>query len=90
MLFRSRLGRKSGSGFYQYEGGRRVAIDPDFAAGGPAEPAQIRDRILSAIDAEAVRARDDGVATEADIDLALRLGAAHPEGPFGRMKTRRG
>jgi 3-hydroxybutyryl-CoA dehydrogenase len=83
-----RLGRKSGVGFYRYEGGRRTAIDPAFATAGPAEAAEIRDRILAAIDAEGVRARDEGVATEADIDLALRLGAAHPSGPFERMASR--
>ncbi len=83
-----RLGRKSGAGFYRYENGRRVAIDPAFATAGPAEPAEILARLLGAIDAEAIRARDEGVATEDAIDLALRLGAAHPHGPFERMRTR--
>ena len=39
-------------------------------------------RIRSAVAAEAVLARDEGVASEADIDTALWLGAAHPQGPF--------
>ena len=82
-----RLGRKSAAGFYRYEAGRRAGIDPAFATAGPAYPGEIRDQLLAAIDAEAVRARDEGVATEADIDLALRLGAAHPIGPFERMRT---
>ncbi len=82
-----RLGRKTEHGFYDYEAGRRGAVASDFA-GDPTRPAltagEIRARILDAIDAEAHRARADGVATEADIDLALRLGAAHPTGPFER------
>ena len=82
-----RLGRKTGAGFYRYEGSRRVAIDPAFATAGPADSGDIRDRLMSAIEAEAVLARDEGVASEVDIDLALRLGAAHPIGPFERMRA---
>jgi 3-hydroxybutyryl-CoA dehydrogenase len=83
-----RLGRKSGSGFYRYEDGRPIGIDPAFASAGPAEPHEIRDRLLAAIDAEAIRARDEGVAAEEAIDVALRLGAAHPVGPFERIRGR--
>ena len=43
---------------------------------------EVVERIVLAIVAEAYRALGDGVATQADIDLALRLGAAHPRGPF--------
>jgi 3-hydroxybutyryl-CoA dehydrogenase len=82
------LGRKTGGGFYRYEAGKRTGIDPAFAAAGPADADEIRDRILGAIAAEATRARDEGLATEADIDLALRLGAGHPVGPFERGRGR--
>ena len=51
----------------------------------PLDPGSIRARILGAVDAEARRALDEGVATATDIDRALRLGAGHPEGPFERM-----
>ncbi len=53
-------------------------IDPaDPAAEGP-----IVERIVLAIVNEAYRAVGDGVATSDDVDLALRLGAGHPWGPF--------
>ena len=38
--------------------------------------------MILAIVNEAFRALGDGVAEEADIDLAMRLGANHPFGPF--------
>jgi 3-hydroxybutyryl-CoA dehydrogenase len=75
------LGRKSGVGYYHYQEGRR---------GEPARTGarrrlageEIVERIRLAIDNEAYYALGDGVAAAGDIDLALRLGAAHPEGPF--------
>jgi 3-hydroxybutyryl-CoA dehydrogenase len=81
-----RVGRKAGAGFYRYEDGRRAGIRSEFegsAAAGPGA-AGIAARITGAIDAEAALALTDGVASETDIDLALRLGAGHPEGPFER------
>jgi 3-hydroxybutyryl-CoA dehydrogenase len=84
-----RLGRKTGAGFYEYVDGRRGDIAPEFRASEPLDAglpaAEITARILEAIDAEARRTLTDGVATESDIDLALRLGAGHPMGPFERM-----
>jgi 3-hydroxybutyryl-CoA dehydrogenase len=82
------LGRKTGAGFYEYTEGRRGPVAPEFrqARGGSTMPAaDIEADILQAIDAEARRAVDEGVASEADIDRALRLGAGHPTGPFNRM-----
>ena len=93
-----RLGRKSAEGFYRYEDGRTVGPAPRFARRAPAPPerdvdgdpvpsagldgATIAERIVLAIVNEAFRALGDGVADEADIDLALKLGANHPFGPF--------
>ena len=59
---------------------------PRFAADGQTAVADgaIRDRILGAIDREARLAVDEGVASADDVDLALRLGANHPVGPFER------
>lgn len=83
-----RLGRKTGGGFYRYEDGRRGPVAPEFAAttAMTLAPAAIAEGILQAVFNEASRALEDGVATKGDIDLALRLGAAHPIGPFERME----
>ncbi|MEO7664932.1 MAG: 3-hydroxyacyl-CoA dehydrogenase NAD-binding domain-containing protein [Candidatus Limnocylindrales bacterium] len=83
-----RLGRKSGSGFYAYRDGGAPVMEPLPEAIVPVPgraaiaPGDIVGRIRGAIADEAVIVRDAGVASEADIDTALRLGAAHPEGPF--------
>jgi 3-hydroxybutyryl-CoA dehydrogenase len=83
-----RLGRKSGAGFYRYGDAGRAEVDPEFA-GGPTTlgASEIRDRILGAIALEAHLAVGEGVATEQEIDLAMRLGAGHPAGPFERAST---
>ena len=78
------LGRKTGEGFHRYEDGRRVGISQRFARPSTGlEGAAIRGRIEAAIAAEAHRVVDEGIASPADVDLALRLGAGHPRGPFG-------
>jgi 3-hydroxybutyryl-CoA dehydrogenase len=85
-----RLGRKTGEGFYAYPDGRRGDVAHRFSTqAGGIGAAAIRDRILGAIRAEAERAVTDGVAEPAAVDLALRLGAGHPEGPFERAAASR-
>jgi 3-hydroxybutyryl-CoA dehydrogenase len=76
-----RLGRKAGGGFYRYDDGRRLEVDPEFAESRTRglTPDRISSRIETAIADEARLAADEGVATRADIVTALRLGAAHPE-----------
>jgi 3-hydroxybutyryl-CoA dehydrogenase len=82
-----RLGRKTGAGFYRYEDGRRSSLTQEFAAGATTlADAAIAERILLAVVNEAWHALGDRVATKADIDLALRLGAGHPVGPFERTE----
>ncbi len=83
------LGRKTGSGFYRYDDGRRGEVASAFVATSPQaamSAERIAARILDAVAAEADLAVRDGVATAAEIDLALRLGAGHPVGPFERRR----
>lgn len=89
LVARGRLGRKSGRGFYRYQPGGVASLDPlpsDLArpAGDVSVLAgtDIVRRIRSAIAAEAMFACNSGTASDVDIDTALRLGAAHPQGPF--------
>jgi 3-hydroxybutyryl-CoA dehydrogenase len=79
------LGRKTGIGFYRYADGDRVGEGerrPTTGAGTALDRRAIRERILDAIAAEARSAVVEAVASEDVIDLALRLGAGHPHGPF--------
>jgi 3-hydroxybutyryl-CoA dehydrogenase len=78
------LGRKTSEGFHRYEDGRRTGPAVPFEGPPTTLTADaIRRRIERAIAAEARRAADEGVASEADIDRALRLGAGHPHGVLG-------
>lgn len=83
-----RLGRKTGEGFYRYDDGRPSGASPRFADAGDATLSDdaIRARILGAIDRDARLAVEEGVASADDVDLALRLGAGHPVGPFERAR----
>lgn len=75
-----RLGRKTGSGFYRYVDGVPVGVEGDVAGPSTARlgPDVIRERIVSSVADEGRYLVADGIATAADIDLALRLGAGHP------------
>ena len=81
------LGRKTGSGFYDYDA---AGTKGDLVAGLPSGDlpdfgmGSVTERIVHGIVNEAYRALGDEVASEADIDTALKLGAGHPMGPFER------
>ena len=80
------LGRKTGGGFH-----RAGDVPAETATELPGSTAaEIVERIELAIANEAIRLVDEGVASAEDVDLALRLGAGHPEGPFERWAGRGG
>jgi 3-hydroxybutyryl-CoA dehydrogenase len=84
------IGRKSALGFYRYDPEAKILrtneeVDVVGGPGGLAAEA-IVERITLAIVNEAHRSLDEGIATAADIDTALRLGAGHPIGPFERVE----
>ena len=81
-----RLGRKRGVGFYEYDaGGHLVRPGPGFGRRGgkhvALSPSAIADRIRLSLANEAFHAIGDGVAPAERIDVALCMGAAHPQGP---------
>ena len=87
-----RLGRKSGAGFYAYgPDGRPAGVARDVTdetlGVPPLAGDDIVERIRLAIDNEAYRALGAGVAPAAAIDLAKRLGAGHPSGPFEHVEA---
>ena len=87
----NRLGRKSGAGFYDYEGGRRTRLWPGLARiWRPCRPqppvTELSERLLAVQAVEAVRALEDGVLTdirEGDVGAVLGWGfAPWSGGPF--------
>jgi 3-hydroxyacyl-CoA dehydrogenase len=83
------IGRKAGEGFYRYgPDGKPTGPADDFADASPPaapRPEEIVERITLAIANEAYHALGEHVASASDIDLAVKLGANHPWGPFERI-----
>ena len=86
MIEDGRLGRKNGRGFYLYENGKSIGIDPTLdslfppSAGGPSSD-EIRSRCLWLMVNEAAWALEEGVVDTADrVDLAMIMGTGFP--PF--------
>jgi 3-hydroxybutyryl-CoA dehydrogenase len=93
MVGEGRLGRKSGSGFYEYGDGPHREADPDLdieaptldraalAKIGPAAET-ILPRLIAQIANEAAFALEEEVGSPADMDTAMRLGFNWPRGPL--------
>ncbi|MBS1869694.1 MAG: 3-hydroxybutyryl-CoA dehydrogenase [Actinobacteria bacterium] len=74
------LGRKSGSGFYEYGDGRDDAPAGDDGDGGGSP--ELVERIVAQLVNEAWFALDAGVAEADDVDLAMTVGLGYPRGPL--------
>lgn len=76
LLESGRLGRKTGRGFYSYaEGAERPAATEDASVGQA-----IVDRVVTMLINEAVDAVYMGVASPADMELAMTKGVNYPRG----------
>ena len=87
-----RLGRKSGRGFYRYDGGRRRGVDPSarelLGVTGPSPAAEIEDRLVYAMLNEAVLALEAGVVrSPRDGDVAAIFGIGFPPFRGGPLRT---
>jgi len=69
-----KLGRKSGEGFYSYE--TRPSVTEEQAEGFDVK------LLLEPFVDEAEKVVAEGIATEEDVDTAMKLGANLPRGPF--------
>jgi 3-hydroxyacyl-CoA dehydrogenase/enoyl-CoA hydratase/3-hydroxybutyryl-CoA epimerase len=90
LLAQKRLGRKSGSGFYEWKEGK--AVKPPAA--GVTAPPDLIDRLILVLVNECVAVLREGVASEADlIDAAVIFGtgfAPFRGGPLAYAKSRGG
>ncbi len=87
-----RFGRKSGHGYYEYGEGHERESDPDLEIEAPTldpeqlakiDPAaeEILTRLFAQIANEAAFAREEEIASEADMETAMKLGFNWPLGP---------
>ena len=77
MVAAGQLGRKSGSGFYDY--GDHAGAPAEAGDGGPAD---LVERIVAQLVNEAWFALDADVARADDLDLAMTTGLGYPRGPL--------
>jgi 3-hydroxyacyl-CoA dehydrogenase/enoyl-CoA hydratase/3-hydroxybutyryl-CoA epimerase len=88
LVSQKKLGRKTGSGFYEWKDGK--AVKP--SGGGAAPPADLIDRLILVLVNECVATLREGVASEADfVDAAVIFGtgfAPFRGGPLAYARSR--
>jgi 3-hydroxybutyryl-CoA dehydrogenase len=88
-----RFGRKSGHGYYEYDEGHERDPDPDLGIAPPTldpgelakiDPAaeEVLTRLFAQIANEAAFAREEEIASGADMETAMKLGFNWPIGPL--------
>jgi 3-hydroxybutyryl-CoA dehydrogenase len=88
-----RFGRKSGRGYYEYGTSHKREPDPDLGIAAPTldpeqlakiDPAaaEVLPRLFAQIANEAAFAREEEIASDADMETAMRLGFNWPLGPL--------
>jgi len=93
-----RRGRKSGRGFYRYEGGKRQGVDESFVRklprknhGGDFSPKDVQERALFSFIHESILCLEEGIlpsSVEGDIGAVMGIGfPPHLGGPFFHMDT---
>jgi len=93
LVAEGRFGRKSGHGYYEYGDGHERESDPDLGIAAPTlDPAElakidpaaeeILTRLFAQIANEAAFAREEGIASDADMETAMQLGFNWPLGPI--------
>jgi 3-hydroxyacyl-CoA dehydrogenase/enoyl-CoA hydratase/3-hydroxybutyryl-CoA epimerase len=94
MVADGRLGRKSGLGFYRYDGGKRRGVDEAVYAVLGARPRaalpdpEVEQRLVYAMLNEAARAADEGVVrSPRDGDVAAIFGIGYPPFRGGPLRT---
>jgi 3-hydroxybutyryl-CoA dehydrogenase len=87
LVMAGHLGRKSGRGYYTYDGGTAtpaVSVPLLAPAAVPErhQPGWVVESLVYPHLDDAVRMLDDNYACRDDIDTAMRLGCGYPRGPF--------
>jgi 3-hydroxybutyryl-CoA dehydrogenase len=90
LVMAGHLGRKSGRGYYSYDGGDAtpavvVPLLDKTAVPEREQPGWVVERLVYPHLDDAVRMLDDNYASRDDIDTAMRLGCGYPRGPFALL-----